>query len=92
MTLPLVVKMTVDAGNSYNLSVDSNLQELTLENETQIIASIYGDYQGIYEVTPGDEAVTLETTDLVLHQNIVVNPIPSNYGVIGWNGSYLTVS
>jgi len=92
MTIPLVVQMTVETGNSYTLSVDSNLQEIKLKNDTKIVASIYADYHGEYEVTPGDEAVTLETADLVLHQNVVVNPIPSNYGKIGWNGAFLTVS
>ena len=34
MTMPLVVQMTVETDNSYTLSVDSNLQEITLENDS----------------------------------------------------------
>lgn len=49
-------------------------------------------YEGIYEVTPGPEAVTLETAGLVMARNVTINPIPSNYGRITWNGSTLTVS
>lgn len=49
-------------------------------------------YTGAYEVTPGDEAVTLSTAGLNMSADVVVNPIPSNYGKISWNGSTLTVS
>ncbi len=49
-------------------------------------------YEGAYDVTPGDAAVTLETAGLVMARNVTINPIPSNYGRITWNGSTLTVS
>ena len=53
----------------------------------------YGElYPGPYEVTPGDGAQTLRTQGLVAARDIVVNPIPENYGKITWNGSVLTVS
>ena len=35
---------------------------------------------------------TLETDSLYMQGNITINPIPSNYGLITWNGSILTVS
>jgi hypothetical protein len=34
----------------------------------------------------------LATAEKVVTRNIVINPIPSNYGLITWNGSTLTVS
>ena len=49
-------------------------------------------YHGTYEITPSDSAQTLNTANMVLNDNIVINPIPSNYGLISWNGSALTVS
>lgn len=49
-------------------------------------------YEGEYTITPGDEAVVLETAGLVMAQNVTINPVPSNYGRITWNGSALTVS
>lgn len=49
-------------------------------------------YEGICEVTPGQEAVTLATAGLVMLQDITVNPIPQEYGRISWDGSRLTVS
>lgn len=49
-------------------------------------------YPGPYSVTPSQEAQVLNTKDLKMTQNVVVEPIPSNYGLITWNGSTLTVS
>jgi hypothetical protein len=49
-------------------------------------------YDGAYEVTPTAEAQTLATDSLYMRGNITINPIPSNYGLITWNGSTLTVS
>lgn len=49
-------------------------------------------YSGDYEVTPSAETQTLETDSLYMRGNITINPIPSNYGLITWNGSTLTVS
>lgn len=49
-------------------------------------------YDGAYEVTPSGQTQTIPTYGRILTDNIVVNPIPSNYGLITWNGSTLTVS
>ena len=49
-------------------------------------------YEGPYEVTPTQETQVLRTAQKVSSRNIVVNPIPSNYGLITWDGSVLTVS
>lgn len=49
-------------------------------------------YEGDYAVTPGAETLTLVTEGLRMRQNVTINPVPSNYGQITWNGSTLTVS
>jgi hypothetical protein len=49
-------------------------------------------YTGPTEFTPsGSEQVAL-TAGLMVEQDIIINPIPSNYGLVTWNGSVLTVS
>ena len=53
---------------------------------------IVGDYEGSYVATPSAERQTLPTSGKILTMDIVVEPIPSNYGLITWNGSTLTVS
>lgn len=49
-------------------------------------------YAGDYAITPGAEAVVLSTKDKRMTDDVIINPIPSNYGLITWNGSALTVS
>ena len=49
-------------------------------------------YEGDYEVTPSAETQTLNTDHLYMMDNITINPIPSNYGLVTYNGSTITVS
>ena len=49
-------------------------------------------YTGAYEVTPTRETQVLHTAARTLAQDVVVNPIPHNYGLITYNGSTITVS
>lgn len=53
---------------------------------------IVGDYSGAYSVIPSQAQQTLPTSGKICEMDIVVEPIPSNYGLITWNGSTLTVS
>lgn len=49
-------------------------------------------YDGETAFTPSAEAQTIPVKNTVLLSDITINPIPSNYGLITWNGSTLTVS
>ena len=49
-------------------------------------------YEGPVSVTPSADLQVLQTKDLRMTENITVNPIPQNYGLITWNGSTITVS
>ena len=49
-------------------------------------------FSGGYEVTPGDEAQTIPCAGLRMAGDITINPVPSNYGRIQWDGSTITVS
>ncbi len=49
-------------------------------------------YEGDYTVTPTDKEITLATSGYTMIDNLTINPIPSNYGLITWDGSTLTVS
>lgn len=48
-------------------------------------------YKGNYKVTPNQSKQILNTSGKTLTDNIVVEPIPSNYGKIIWNGSAITI-
>jgi len=70
--------------------------ECTFEDDQEFDARmdgiLPGDYTGSYEVTPSAEIQTLPTSGKLLTLDVVVNPIPSNYGLITWDGSTITVS
>ncbi len=67
------------------LEVDAGLTTIIKHSEMPA-------YTGVTEITPSDEIQTLQTASMALYDNITINPIPSNYGKITWNGSTLTVS
>lgn len=49
-------------------------------------------YDGPYEVTPTRETQILATADQKMEQDVVIRPIPQNYGLVAWNGAILTIS
>ena len=79
---PQSVSVSVDAV-SMGVSIGTPIVKEYVDVET---------YTGAYDVTPSSETQTLNTEGFRLTRNIVVNPVPSNYGLITWNGAFLTVS
>lgn len=49
-------------------------------------------YTGRYVITPTTEDIVLQTNGKRMIENVTVKSIPQNYGLITWNGSFLTVS
>ena len=49
-------------------------------------------YTGEYVFTPTQEIQRVRTKQKTMTEDIIINPIPQNYGLITWNGSVLTVS
>jgi len=50
------------------------------------------EYTGPYVYSPGAESQTVEISGKRATQNIIIEAVPQNYGLITWNGSTLTVS
>lgn len=48
-------------------------------------------YRGEYEFTPTEDTQTVQIEGLTALENIIINPIPQNYGRIDWNGMRLKV-
>lgn len=68
-----------------------------MEDETAFTVSmgeafLPEEYKGSVDITPTDGVKVLETQGKLLAENIIIEPIPNNYGLITWNGSTLTVS
>jgi len=49
-------------------------------------------YMGPTEVTPSASEQVLLTNNFRMTEDITIKPIPSNYGLITWDGSTITVS
>ena len=49
-------------------------------------------YEGSYEFTPSGERQEIEIANKRAIENIVIDPIPDNYGLITWDGTVITVS
>lgn len=49
-------------------------------------------YRGEYEFTPGANSQTVEIEGLLAMQDIIINPIPDNWGLITYDGSGIRVS
>lgn len=77
---------------TYQFKIAEQDQTFAFESATNIQIVDGEKYKGEYEVTPSAETQTLETQGLTLNENITIKPIPSNYGLITWDGSILTVS
>lgn len=80
-------EVVLDGELSLNLHMDGECGVVTKVVEHDLPV-----YTGNTEVTPSTSEQVLNTADKVVTRNIVINPIPSNYGLITWNGSTLTVS
>lgn len=49
-------------------------------------------YDGPYEWLPSEESQTVSISGKMATTDIIIEPIPSNYGRITYNGSTITVS
>ena len=83
----LSLDLHIDGDMSLNIPVDGEAGTVIKVTEHDLPV-----YSGQTEVTPSEETQTLQTANRTVLQNIIINPIPSNYGLITWNGSTLTVS
>lgn len=90
-TVTVTATVTPSAVNA-TATVSDNIITATAGVATEIVTSDMPEYAGPYEVTPSRETQTLATAQMAMTANVVVNPIPSNYGLITWDGGVLTVS
>lgn len=85
---------TLSGGLSATQGLEGSLSsDATLNGNLTVAEHIYvPEYTGSYEVTPTQQTQTIPIMGLKAADDITVNPIPSNYGLITWDGSTLTVS
>lgn len=91
--MKLKIRMTEQNYKCKMLAEDTSSVLKPDMRDVQTLTKIIGEpYEGEYEVTPSNTTQMLFTADKTLLNNVIVNPIPQNYGLITWNGSTLTVS
>lgn len=90
-TVPVRVPLRVHGGGEIPLKVGGGT-DVSLGMDTAVRASIVPRYAGPSEVTPSGDEQVLATAGQLMTEDITVHKIPSNYGLITWNGSVLTVS
>ncbi len=67
--------------------------ETTISGSAMQVLPVYPpQYTGPTVITPTSSEQVLATSDKTILTDIIIEPIPSNYGLITWNGSTLTVS
>ena len=74
------------------LDVGDAALECGSDEYVRVVNVTADEYDGPYEATPTAAAQTFPTTGKLMVREFTVNPIPSNWGLITWNGSTLTVS
>lgn len=90
---PRIIPMSV-APDQENLAVDiaADAVCLPVKCTLDLYPSDYPEYEGPFEFTPNQEIQVVSIKNQIPHSNLVINPIPNNYGLITWNGSVITVS
>lgn len=89
ITIPMEVNTdTIEV----SMSVASDTETIGMTLGAEYVVSKAIPYEGSYEFTPSEQAQTIEIADKKALHDILINPIPSNYGLITWDGTKLTVS
>ena len=90
-------EVVLDGELSLNLNIDGDMSlDIPVDGEAGTVIKVTEHdlpvYTGQTEITPSEDTQVLQTANRTVVSNIIINPIPSNYGKITWNGSTLTVS
>ena len=80
--------VTFNDGDDYDVTFDEGDESF----DVSFGADVERQYHGATEVVPSSETQTLPTANRMLTEDIIIDPIPSNYGLITYNGSIITVS
>lgn len=80
----LIVRFEFDGDFQSNNNFDG-------ESSSYQVVKEQDPYMGDYEFTPSNETQVINIVNKTATENIIINPIPQNYGLISWNGSSLTV-
>jgi len=87
--------VVIDGEMSLFTSLDGDVSLILPEaGEMGVVTAFreYPAYTGPLEFTPSEEQQTIDAAGKAVLENLVINPIPNNYGLITWDGRVITVS
>ena len=89
--MPLVLDGELTLLNVFDGELDDILE---FDGELGIVTEFSGheEYHGETDITPSEEVQTLLTDSKLMGSNIIIEPIPTNYGRITWDGTKIIVS
>lgn len=75
------------------LVINSSSRNIVLNDDSHVkIKEWRPEYDGPYTITPSSTQRVLHVAGMDMTSDITINPIPSNYGLVTWDGSILTIS
>ena len=90
--MPLVLDGELTLLNVFDGELDDILE---FDGELGIFTEFDGgreEYHGETDIIPAEEAQTLLTHGMLVTEDIIIEPIPTNYGLITWDGTKIIVS
>ena len=91
--IPVTVPVTLSATDTtIPVMVGELSADIPVAIGVQVVVVGADNFDGEYEYTPSEEMQVIPIYGKRATQDITINPIPSNYGRIDWNGAVLTVS
>ncbi len=93
MTTPITVPMTLSVTDTMiPFTITDTSVNIEAVIDVAINAVSANPYLGPYQWTPTQSRQTIPIRNKMATSDIIINPIPENYGLITWNGVTLTVS
>lgn len=78
--------------DALTLDVGDAALEWGSDEYVRVVNAQADEYDGPYDATPSSVAQTFAMGGKLATQDFTVQPIPSNYGLVTWDGAVLTVS
>lgn len=87
-------KVVIDGDIELRHTLDGDIElNSTIDGEAGLFMPVFPDnYDGPLDITPTDQQQILNTINLTMPGNVIIEPIPSNYGLITWVDGHIRVS
>lgn len=90
--IPTIVPTVVNNVSNIKAESEQTVVNIPVKREYEHKGDLPPYYTGITTATPNADTQVFATGGTIMTKDFIVNPIPSNYGLVTWNGSTLTIS